>query len=102
ARDAGAVYHGDDRLGDLPPAPAHPQVDLHLAGVPVVRAGLAHVVPPQHRAAVEALADVPFRGADVVPGAEVLAGPGQHDDRDLVVVDGPGERRVEGVGHRGV
>src|SRR6266536_3850874 len=76
AGDAGAVHHGDGRLRDLPPAPAHAQVDLHLAGVPGVRAVLAHVVPPQNGLAVEGHLRVPLRGADVVPGAEVLARPG--------------------------
>ena len=102
AGDAGTVHHGDGRLGYLPPAPAHAQVDLHLAGVPGVRALFAHVVPPQHGLAVEGLIRVPLRGADVVPGAEVLARPGQHQHRDLVVVHRPGERRVQGVGHRRV
>ena len=102
ARDARALHHRDGRLGQLPPAAAHAQVDLHLAGVPGVRPGLADVVPPQHRLPVEGLVRVPLRGADVVPGAEVVARAGQHDHRDLVVVDGPGERRVERVRHRRV
>ena len=102
AGDAGALHHRDGRLGDLPPAPAHAQVDLHLPGVPGVRAPFAHVVPPQHGLAVEGFVRVPLRGADVMPGAEVLARPGQDQHRDLVVVHRPGERRVQRVGHRGV
>ena len=53
ASDAGALDHRDSGLGHFPPAPAHAEVDLHLAGVPRVRARPADVVPPQHRLAVE-------------------------------------------------
>ena len=88
------------RLRDLPPAAAHAEVHLGLAGEALVAAGLAHVVPPHH-GRVEGR-DVAAGGADVVAGGEVLAVAGQDDDLDLVVVDGAVERGVQRVGHGGV
>jgi hypothetical protein len=45
---------------------------------------------------------IPLRCADVVSGAEVVARAAQHDDGDVVVLDGPLEGGVQGVGHDGV
>ena len=91
AGDARTLHHRDGGLRHLPPAPAHAEVDLHLAGVTGVGPRLAHVVPPQHRLAVERGVHVPADRADVVAG--------QHDYRDLLGIHGAGERRVQGVGH---
>src|SRR5690606_29521471 len=97
--DAGALDGSDGGLGDLAPATAHPQVHLHLTGVPLVATLLVDVVPPHDGLVVVAHVVVAAGGAQVVAGREVLAVAGQHDHLDLVVLDGLLEGRVERVGH---
>ena len=102
AGDAGALHHGDRRLGQLAPAPAHADVDLGLAGEPAGAALVGGVVPPQGRPAREGLVDVAARACRCRARREVLALAGEHDDLHLVVVGGAVVRVVEGVGHLGV
>ena len=103
AGDAGALHHRDHRLGDLAPAPAHAEVDLHLARVAQVAALAADVVPPDDRASCRSATSTSRPGVPMSwPAREVLAGAGEHDHLDLVVVDGALERRVERIGHRRV
>jgi hypothetical protein len=102
ARDAGALHHRDHRLGQLAPSPTHPEIDLHLTSEALIATGAVHMVPPHDRAIVVVHVVIPLGGTDVMPGTEVLPRAGEHDDVNVVVLDRPGERRVERVGHRGV
>ena len=76
AGDAGALHRGDRRLGQLPPAPAHAEVDLGLAGEAQLarracRRGPTRARPARSKVGV----DVAAGGADVVPGARSACPP---------------------------
>jgi hypothetical protein len=89
-------------LGDLPPPPAHAEVYLLLAGPAQLASGLADVVPLKRGAPFVAGIDIAPGRADVVAGREVVPGAGQHDDPDIVILNGAVEGVIQRVGHLGV
>ena len=101
AGDAGTLHRGDRRLGEVSPATTHAAYDLVRSRVAELGRRLVRVVGHQ-QLAIERQVDVTTRGADVVARREVLALALQDHDPDVVIVGGPSEGIVEGVGHLGV
>ena len=101
AGDHLALHQRHGRLGDVAPALAEAKVDLLLARVLRLRAGLAEARPRADRLVLAHVA-VAVDLAQVVARGEVRAVGRQHDHLDRVVLRGAVEGVVQRVEERGV